>query len=194
MSARWSIKEQRHLIESLEESSHQLLKLNGRPRKTFPSDFWDRIANGLSMLGHPKRSGRAVRKKFQSMNVEIQPRLPDQTRVAVLEPESQIKLQAQYERGKQKYRRKEEGPKDVKPCVSPTAPTTEKKWSDLKYVDEMIFSDGECVIKIEGKLNGRYVARSQLKTANVFSVSPSNMKSASSIMSKLWGNGEMEKY
>ena len=172
MSARWSIKEQRHLIESLEESSHQLLKLNGRPRKTFPSDFWDRIANVLSMLGHPKRSGVAVRKKFQSMNVEIQPRLPDQTRVAVLEPESQIKIQAAYEMGRDEHmmRAIESGP----PNIEPKPPVAKRKWGNLKYIDEMKFSDGECVIKVEGKLDGRYVARSELKTTSIFRVEIGN--------------------
>lgn len=173
MSARWSIKEQRHLIESLEESSHQLLKLNGRPRKTFPSDFWDRIANVLSMLGHPKRSGVAVRKKFQSMNVEIQPRLPDQTRVAVLEPESQIKIQAAYERGKEHYQRRASESGDAKPHAAPALPAG-REWSNLKYIDEMIFPDGECVIKVEGKLDGRYVARSELKKTNIFRVDIGN--------------------
>lgn len=173
MSARWSIKEQRHLIESLEESAHQLVRLNGRPRKTFPSEFWDRIASVLSMLGHPNRSGVAVRKKFKSMNVEIQPRL--QTRVAALDPESQIKIQAQYERGKQKYQRREAGSKDVKPHAVP-ASSIEKKWSNLKYVDEMIFPDGECVIKVEGKLDGRYVARSELKKTNIFRVDIGNVE------------------
>lgn len=179
MSARWSIKEQRHLIESLEESSHQLLKLNGRPRKTFPSDFWNRIANVLSMLGHPKRSGVAVRKKFQSMNVEIQPRLPDQTRVAVLEPESQIKIQAAYERGREFYQSRASQSVSVKPPATPTPPA-EREWGNLKYIDEMIFPDGECVIKVEGKLDGRYVARSELKKTNIFRVDI--------------GNVEMEKY
>jgi hypothetical protein len=236
MSARWSIKEQRNLVETFEELSDQLVKLNGSPRKTVPEEFWSSVARVLEMLGHPSRSGVAVRKKFQSMGVAVQTQLPRQVpdyvdAISVLnascsyEDTIEAALSGKFDAATgvvldagnrlieshnlEKSSRGIAGPMPSisfrvehdamrkleeiaeREGVSRTFAArmlieagleadakgkaeVDKKWGNLKYVDEMIFPDGECVIKVEGKLDGRYVARSELKATNIYRVEIGN--------------------
>jgi len=76
MSRRWTDREAIRLVEIVEGLSGALYTKRRKPRKTYPETFWVQVSEEMSRKYRYGRSPVACRKKFQSMQEEIQPMLP----------------------------------------------------------------------------------------------------------------------
>ena len=76
MSRRWTDKESIRLVEIVESLSGVLITKRRKPRKTYPEVFWVKVSKAMQDKYRYDRSAVACRKKFQSLQEEIQPMLP----------------------------------------------------------------------------------------------------------------------
>lgn len=142
MSRRWTDREAIRLVQLVEEGSAVLYTNRRKPRKTYPESFWVRVSEQMHKRHGYKRSPVACRKKFQSMQEEIQPMLPTKPKEPLV------------------YRRPAQTNNPSAGKLHPSSP-------DMFFLDDL-FSRGVCygpatiTVEVVGKTeDGRQLARLQ---------------------------------